>query len=120
MAEVQAVKNRDTIQLISHLLKIRHSQQMADIWDVGINIALRISDLLSIKFSDIKADKLTIRESKTGKVAQIILNPKSLEIILRIQKENPQHIYLFQSYRNQQAINKPARPLSRRAVSQTL
>ncbi|MGR5144456.1 tyrosine-type recombinase/integrase [Photobacterium sp. DNB23_23_1] len=117
MAEVQAVKSRDTIQLISHLLEIRHSQQMADIWNVGLNLALRISDLLAIKFSDIDEDRLTIHESKTGKKAQIILNPKSLNIIHRIQQENPHHIYLFQSYRNQQAINSPAKPLSRRAVS---
>jgi integrase len=117
MAEVQAVKNRETIKLISHLLEIRHSRQMADIWNVGLNLALRISDLLSIKFSDIDEDRLTIREQKTGKTAQIILNPKSQEIIHRIKEENPHHIYLFQSYRNQQAINKPASPLSRRAVS---
>lgn len=47
MAEVQAIKNDDTIRLIGHLL--------------------RISDLLSIRFEDIHGDRLIIRESKTGK-----------------------------------------------------
>ncbi|MDN3632573.1 hypothetical protein [Vibrio lentus] len=82
----------------SHLLEILHSKLMADIWSVGINLALRISDLVAIKFSDIEEDRLTIRESKVGKVAQIALNPRSLEIIPRIKKA--------------------ANTLSRRAVSQ--
>ncbi|WP_296062979.1 tyrosine-type recombinase/integrase [uncultured Amphritea sp.] len=117
MAEVQAVKDTDTIKLISHLLEIRHSKQMSDIWNVGINLALRISDLLSIKFSDVEANRLTIQESKTGKTASILLNAKSEEIIQRIREEHPTHTYLFQSYRNKQAINRVAQPLSRRAVS---
>lgn len=117
MAEVQAVKNTDTIKLISHLLSIRFSQQMSDIWNVGINLALRISDLLSIKFEDIENGRLTIKETKTGKTASIPLNTRSKEIIQRIRHEHPSHIYLFQSYRNKQAKRSLAKPLSRRAVS---
>ncbi|WP_281213660.1 site-specific integrase [Shewanella insulae] len=117
MAEVQAVKDPDTIRLVGHLLARRHGQQMADIWNIGINLALRISDLLSIKFSDIEEDRLNLREQKTGKYASIQLNPKALQIIHRIREEHPSHIYLFQSYRNRQAINQAPRPLTRRAVS---
>ena len=101
MAEVQAVKDIDAIQLISHLLEIRHSQQMSDIWNIGINLALRISDLLSVKFDDIESNRLILKESKTGKIARIPLNTKSEDIIQRIRIEHPTHIYLFQSYRNQ-------------------
>ncbi|MBE4530925.1 site-specific integrase, partial [Vibrio parahaemolyticus] len=50
MAEVQAIKNDDTIRLIGHLLSIRCHPQMADVWNIGLNLALRISDLLSIRF----------------------------------------------------------------------
>lgn len=117
MAEVQAIKDPDTIRLVGHLLARHHSQQMADIWNIGINLALRITDLLSIKFSDIKEDRLILREQKTGKHASIQLNPKALQIIQRIKQENPHHIYLFQSYRSRQSINQPPHPLSRRAVS---
>lgn len=117
MAEVQAVKNIDTVKLISHLLEIRYSKQMADIWGIGLNLALRISDLLSIKFSDIKEDRLLIKESKTGKQANIKLNTKVQLLINQIQLDHPNHIYLFQSYRNQQAINSIPKPLSRRAVA---
>ena len=117
MAEVQAIKDPDTIRLIGHLLARRHSQQMADIWNIGINLALRISDLLSIKFSDVKEDRLLLREQKTGKQASIQLNPKALHIVSRIRDENPHHIYLFQSFRSRQVINQSPHPLSRRAVS---
>ncbi len=117
MAEVQAVKNLDTVKLISHLLEARFSRQMADIWNIGLNLALRISDLLSIKFSDINDDRLLVKESKTGKIANIKLNKKALELIKQRQLDYPMHIYLFQSYRNQQAINSPPKPLSRRSVA---
>ena len=59
-----------------------------------------------------------VKESKTGKLANIKLNQKALSTIRQIQAEHPDHIYLFQSYRNQQALNSMPRPLSRRAVSQ--
>ena len=117
MAEVQAVKSLDTVNLIGHLLEIRFSKQMADIWNIGLNLALRISDLLSIKFTDIQDGRLLIKESKTGKVANIKLNKKALATIERIKQENPMHIYLFQSHRNQQSLNKPPRPLSRRYIA---
>jgi integrase len=117
MAEVQAVKSPDTIKLISHLLEIRFSKQMSYIWDIGLNLALRISDLLSIQFTDIKDDRLRIKEGKTGKYADIKLNDKAVLLIKQIQIKHPEHIYLFQSYLNKQSINSTAKPLSRRAVS---
>ncbi|NAX49054.1 tyrosine-type recombinase/integrase [Photobacterium halotolerans] len=117
MAEVQAIKDNDTIRLIGHLLSIRYHPQMADVWHIGLNLALRISDLLSIRFSDITDDRLLIRERKTGKLANIQINNKALERINKIRKKHPNHIYLFQSYRCQQVKQKAAQPLSRRAVS---
>ena len=99
MAEVQAVKSLDTVKLISHLLDRHYGQQMADIWNVGLNLALRITDLLSIRFSDIQDDRLLLKEGKTGKLANIKLNQKTIEIIHRIKTEHPTHLYLFQSFR---------------------
>ncbi len=117
MAEVQPVKELDKIQLVGHLLEVRCSKQMADIWKVGLNLALRISDLLSVKYSDIESDRLTVKESKTGKIANIKLNAKALSKINEIKQEHPEHVYLFQSYRNKQSINTKARPLNRRSVT---
>jgi integrase len=117
MAEVEAIKGLDSVKLISHLLEIRCSKQMSDVWSIGLNLALRISDLLSIKFSDIQDDRLVIKESKTGKLANIKLNSKVTKCIERIHEEHPMHIYLFQSYRSQQSINATPKPLSRRSVT---
>ncbi|WP_119968194.1 tyrosine-type recombinase/integrase [Shewanella japonica] len=120
MPEVQAVKDHDTVKLISFLLEKQFSQQLADVWNIGLNLALRISDLLSIKFDDIQDDRLIIRESKTGKLANIQLNATTLTRIARIRQEHPNHIYLFQSYRNQRAKTVKPAPLSRRYVCRAL
>ena len=117
MAEVQAVKDLDTVRLISHLLERRYSKQMRHVWEIGINLALRVSDLLAIKFSDFNNGRLIIQEGKTGKRAEIKVNTKTQILINDIQLQHPSHVYLFQSYRNQRAINSPAKPLTRRSVS---
>jgi integrase len=117
MAEVHAVKDLDTLKLISHLLSIRYSQQMADVWELGLNLALRISDLLSLKFDQVNDERLIVKETKTNKNASISLNEKAREVISRIRKKHPKHIYLFQSYRNPQSKVRVAKPLTRRAVS---
>lgn len=117
MAEVHAVKELDTVRLISHLLERRCSKQMSQLWNIGLNLALRISDLLSIKFTDIQDERLIIYEGKTGKRAEIKLNAKTMILINDIKLTYPHHIYLFQSHRNQQSINRAPGPLTRRAVS---
>lgn len=119
MKEVEAVKNRDTIKLSSYLLERHFGQQMTDVWNIGLNLALRISDLLAIKFSDIQGDRLSIIEQKTGKPANIRLNDKTKALIEAIHERHPEHVYLFQSYRCSQAKDwhAPAKPLTRRAVA---
>lgn len=116
MAEVQAVKSKDTISLISHLLEIRFGMQISLVWQLGINLGLRISDLLSIRFSDIKDNRLILIESKTNKRASIFLNDKALSLITQLREQHSEHEYIFQSYRSRTVKNKPPRPLSRRAV----
>ena len=117
MAEVQAIKKLEKIQLIEHLLEVRYSRQMADLWKIGLNLALRISDLLSIKFDDIEGDRLTLKESKTGKIAKIKLNQTAQIKINDIKLKHPEHIYLFQSHRSRQSINSKPKPLNRRSVT---
>jgi integrase len=120
MCEVQPVKDIEQISLIAHLLKMRYSQQMASIWRLGINLGLRISDLLSIKFSDVASDRIILRESKTNKKANIILNRKAQKVIEELRNAHPTHVYLFQSYRSRGTINQAPKPLTRRAVLNAL
>lgn len=117
MAKVEVIKDLRKVRIISQLLEVRCSKQMADIWNFGLNVALRISDLLSIRFSDVNGEKLSLISGSTGKVTEIRLNRKAILLINEIRLRHPTHIYLFQSYRNQQSINRIARPLTRKAVT---
>ena len=118
MSEVEAIKDPQTIALITRLLELRFGQPMADVWALGLNLALRISDLLAIRFEHIHGDRLIIIESKTGKLANIALNERAQAIIERIHQQHPLHVYLFQSHRSANRQHCPPKPLSRRAVSQ--
>ena len=113
MNDVQPVKDLAIVALIPELLIKHYTQQFADVWIFGVNTALRITDLLNIKFSEIKDDRLCIREGKTKKVADILLNDRARAIVARIRAERPQAIYLFES--NIYA----GKPLTRQAVGQT-
>ncbi|MFT5716354.1 MAG: integrase [Oleiphilaceae bacterium] len=115
MKEVQSVKEMGKVNLIGELLERHYKQQFADVWNLGLQLALRITDLLDLKFSDIKEGRVVITEGKTGKLASIILNVKALQIIERIRSDNPDHQYLFQSTgRNVKTV----KPITRQAVGQ--
>ena len=104
MNEVSAVKGKDNIRLVSHLLAKHGSKDYQDIWELGINTALRISDLLSLTCKDVAdIDTLVLTEQKTKKVRQIGLNSKSLSIIERRLAANPSDTWLFESRGNRAA-----------------
>lgn len=55
---------------------------------IGVFTGLRISDLLTLKFSDILGkDKLFIKEKKTGKQRSILINRDLRDIVERIYKK---------------------------------
>ena len=99
MNEVEAVTNEDLIITIHTLLKKHGSQDYADIWKLGINVAFRISDLLSIEKKHLNLDKreLKLLEKKTNKERTVRLNNTAMSIIQRRLKENPNDTYIFQS-----------------------
>ena len=53
MNDVVAVKSKGEIEAVEILLIKHHGQIYADIWRVGLNLSLRISDLVSIRFDDL-------------------------------------------------------------------
>lgn len=114
MNEVQAAKTTQQIDRIEHLLAER-GQVYADVWRVGLNLALRISDLLSIKFSDVEGERLELVEQKTGKRRIIKINTAARAVITRRKADNPQHVWLFQSDANRS--KSLVKPLSREVVA---
>ena len=115
MNEVEAVKTREEIAAIETLLRKHHTAIYADIWKIGLNLSLRISDLLAIRFGDLDLDRreFDLVEGKTGKKRRIRLNNTALKIIERRRKENPADIYLFQVNSNRAK----GKPISRNSVS---
>jgi len=104
------------INMVSDLLQRRHKAIYHDIFKCGLQMSLRISDLLSIKFDSVDMDDraLTIIESKTGKTKHIRLNHTAMDIIRRRRTDNPLHKYLFQVESNRSK----GKPISRVTVSQ--
>ena len=110
-----AVKTKEDISEVSHLLHKFGGQLYSDIWNIGINMSLRISDLLSIRFSDLDIDKrhLKLKEQKTGKNKEIRLNKKVIDIVNRRMDEYPNDIYLFTVRSNRSS----GKPISRQMVA---
>ena len=121
MLEVEAVKtNEQRQQVEAHLA----AQDIiySDVWKVGVNTALRISDLLSLTMSDVEsldADKptLNIKEQKTGKHRKIVVNQSALNVMQRRFTDHPDHVWLFQSDAVNRNRRQPPKPINRRSVS---
>ena len=107
--------DKSQIDLIHSLLNNKFGQIYADIWKVGVNLSLRISDLLNLKYTDFNLQDRTLNliESKTSKAKAIRLNQTAIEIITRRKKDHPSDLWLFQVHSNR-AKNKP---ISRISVS---
>jgi len=112
---VEAVKTQKEVEVIAGKLirNARGNSLYADIWLFGLQVALRISDLLDITYEQALTGRLLVKESKTGKPRNIDLNSRAVEIVQRRREANPDHTYLFQVDSNR-AKNKP---VSRIAVA---
>ncbi len=114
MKTVDAISKSDC-DLVHALLLKRFNVIYADTWKIGINLSLRIGDLLSLKFLDIdlKNNNIKLVESKTGKFKQIRINSAANIVIAQRLANNPTDVYLFQVNSNR-AKNAP---ISRVSVS---
>lgn len=114
MNEVNAV-TKDEVAMIHTALNNKFGQLYADVWKIGVNMALRIGDLLDLKYTDLNLiDRtLILKESKTNKDKQIRLNDTVLGIINRRRAEFPNDVWLFQVHSNRASD----KPVSRVSVS---
>ncbi|NRA43463.1 MAG: tyrosine-type recombinase/integrase [Oligoflexales bacterium] len=85
MANLGRITRVEPIRLPQHVSSIKRlltdSPRNLAIFTIGINTALRASDLLRIRLSDVKhlspGEHFVIREKKTGKARQVTLNRAS-------------------------------------------
>jgi integrase len=116
MKSVSAVKSTEQISTVSHMLEKHGGEIYKDIWQLGLNVALRISDLLNLTYLDFAGgETITVIEQKTGKSRTIKLNEKAQTIVKQRQVLNPNDKYLFQSVGNR--AKKLQKPLSRETVA---
>lgn len=81
MAKTSAVTPEQAKQ-IEAVLRQR-SEVAADAWKLNLQLALRISDLLSVRYDDVQGKFLRLKEGKTGKQRELVLNTEALKVLKR-------------------------------------
>jgi integrase len=82
MNTVQPIRNIDAIEKMKHYL--RHKSMGNDFYRMrnyflftfGINIGIRISDIIKLKVSDVIGSHIVLYEQKTGKYKRYFINAK--------------------------------------------
>lgn len=98
----------------SDYLKQRNERDYVLFW-TGIYTGRRISDILSLKVRDVKnKDRIVFNEKKTGKKADIIVNPELKKILYDYCKDKKDYEFLFPNNRQ------VPKPISRVRVWQIL
>lgn len=125
MQLVEAVKTTAEVEQVAHKLTLnaRGNTLYADIWMFGLQVALRISDLLTITYEDALQGRVIIKESKTGKVRNITLNQKAVGIVQKRRAANPTHTFLFEVESNRakgKAVSRVAVATAFKAVGDEL
>ncbi|MEN8906579.1 MAG: site-specific integrase [Clostridiales bacterium] len=111
MIEVNPIKNKKEIEKMKKILK-KTSLRDYCLFVLGINIGLRISDLLNLKVSDIMIgkkirDSIQIKEIKTGKTKIFQINKNAgvaIRDYLADTNNLSEEMYLF---RSRKGNNKP-------------
>ncbi|MBA7587787.1 site-specific integrase [Candidatus Atribacteria bacterium 1244-E10-H5-B2] len=115
MHTVEPIKNILKILAIKRKLKEESNSRNYLLFTAGVNLALRISDLLSLKVKDVidsKGDILTylhIKEGKTGRPAKIYINntvKDALFYYLNKSKGIDPDSYLFKSERSDKKLDR--------------
>lgn len=103
--EVEPIKKQKDIDKIKQYLKGKKNRRDYMLFVVGINVGLRAGDLLNLKLMDVMIefrvrDSVIIKEQKTGKLREFVLNTSVKDAInyyLRSIDEYNPNDYLFKS-----------------------
>lgn len=97
MEFVQPIRDTQKIEEIKSILKLNGTRDLL-LFTMGINTALRVSDLLKLKVSDVRGKThLEVKEQKTGKLKRFPLRGNLLELIEEYIKNKSDNDYLFPS-----------------------
>jgi len=113
MKIVEAVKTPAEVKRVAEILQTSKGAIYSDIWVLGVNAALRISDLLELTMEHALTGVIEINEGKTGKSRKIPLNPTAMNVVNARATANPEHKWLFQVDSNRAK----GQPISRVSVA---
>lgn len=103
---VEPIREMEKIKEIKEYLR-RKSYRDYFLFTFGINSGLRISDILPLKVSDVRAtDFLIIREKKTGNIRKTIITQTLKEEINAYTKSMREKDYLFPSQKGNKPISR--------------
>lgn len=78
---VEPIRDPKDIQNMKQALA-NHNEKYLVMFSLGINVGLRISDIITLKVSDVYPDgRFSVREQKTGKARLVTLNPDLISLI---------------------------------------
>lgn len=103
MEFVQPIRDKAKIELMKKSFK---SDRDRFLFVLGINVALRISDLLKLRVKDLQGTHLILKESKTGKTRRQIISKSLRKEINQYCKEKDQNEFLFPSRKGGKAISR--------------
>ena len=99
MKHVQPIREKNKIEEIKSYLRCNGTRDLL-LFTMGINIGLRISDLLKLKVIDVKGKShVEIKEQKTGKIKRFPLLGNLQSMIDDYIKGKSDNEYLFKSRR---------------------
>ena len=106
MIEVNALRDKKQIEAMKRVLKSNNIRDYL-MFVIGINVGLRVSDLLSLRLSDVLDDKgkvkaeVTVCEGKTNKARTFTLNKSTSlaikEYVSTLDDNYDMSMYLFKS-----------------------
>lgn len=104
MEYVQPIRDLNKIEEVKSILRESGSRDLL-LFSLGINTALRVSDLLKFKVGDVRGKShIELKEQKTGKLKRFPLRGKLLELIEEYINKKSDNDYLFPSRNGE---NKP-------------
>lgn len=126
MKDVSPIKDLDDVKAIYRRLQKYNKHREAELVMLGCNVALRISDLLKLRFDDIQEIEVNgksvgyveLGEKKTRKAKKLTINESGMACVARLRKLNPDAVYLFETSGNRTKGER--KPISRQYVSTQL
>jgi integrase len=129
MKFVEPIRSIQKLNEIKSLLRDKWNIKDLLLIEHGINSALRVSDLLSLRIGDViddnwqPRDHYFIKELKTRKVSKVHITPKVKETIVLYQKKYPSvasmpsNYIFFQSRSNEKWLNPISRQQARKIIN---